>query len=216
MDVRSIFSARQGVSGSWDTGYCRTYRPFGGLWILLLLAGCAASPIDKPWRQAASNQPSFAEISADLESFRGQTVIWGGKIARARFQPAVTEIEVWQEPLDSSDRPKEKFDASQSRFLVRCLGSLNPASYFPGSLITVAGKIQEQAVHGAEIRRLGPFHYTYPAVRYPVIDCGQIHVWPKRWKLPHVYFPPYGISPRDWRGTGYVYPYYYQPYQPFR
>ncbi|MVF24027.1 hypothetical protein EVC37_20785 [Methylocaldum sp. BRCS4] len=216
MDIHSIFPARRGMSGSWGTGYCRMYRLCGWLWILPLLAGCAASPIAESWRQAATNQPSFAEISADPESFRGQTVILGGKVAAARVLPSVTEIEVWQKPLDSSDRPKEKFNASQSRFLVRCLGSLNSADYFPGRLITVAGEIQEQAVQDAEIRPLGRFHYIYPAVRYPVIDCGQVHVWPQRWELPDVYVPPYRFGPREWRGTGYAYPYYYQPYQPFR
>jgi outer membrane lipoprotein len=209
MDIRSIFPAGREVSG----GYRRVWRWCGWLWMLSLCAGCAQSPIAETWRQVARNQPSFAEISANPEFFAGQTVILGGEVARANSQPPVTEIEVWQERLDSGDRPDEHPSLSQGRFLIRCPGFLSPADYAQGSPITVVGEVQGQALKDAEIRPLGPFRYAYPAIRYPVIGCRQIQVWPSRRKALEAYAAPYGVGPRWWRWPGYAYPYYYRPFR---
>lgn len=199
---------------SW-TSWCRYVEYCGWLGMLLVLASCAHSPVGESWRQGAADQPSFAEIAADPGAFTGQKVILGGEVARATFQPEVAEIEIWQKPLDSDDRPEASFERSQSRFLVRCTSVLDPADYFRGRPITVAGEIQGEVVREAELRPLGRFHYVYPAVRYPVVDCAQIHVWPMRWKTPDVYVPPYSPNLRGWRGYGYGYPYYHQPYWPY-
>lgn len=141
MSIRSTFPAGRGILSSWTPWY-RCMEHCGWLGMLLLLAGCAHSPIVESWRQAAANQPSFEEINADPEAFTGQKVILGGEVARAKFQPEVAEIEIWQKRLDSGDRPEESFGPSQGRFLVRCTGALDPADYFRGSPITVAGEIQ--------------------------------------------------------------------------
>lgn len=132
MSIRSTFPAGRGIWSSW-TPWCRRMEHCGWLGMLLLLTGCAHSPIVESWRQAAADQPSFEEISADPEAFTGQKVILGGEVARAKFQPEVAEIEIWQKRLDSGDRPEESFGPSQGRFLVRCSGALDPADYFRGS-----------------------------------------------------------------------------------
>lgn len=214
MSIRSIFPPERGILSSWAP-WCRCMEHCGWPGVLLLLAGCAHSPVGESWRLAAADQPSFEEISAEPEAFTGQKVILGGEVARAKFQPEVAEIEIRQKRLDSGDRPKENLEPSPGRFLIRCIGALDPAHYFQGRPITVAGEIQGEVVREAEIRPLGRFHYVYPATRYPVVDCAEIHVWPMRWKVPDAYVPPYGPGLRGWRPYGYGYPYHHQPYWPY-
>lgn len=211
MDIRSIFRGRRAASGFSGMTCRRMWRNYGWLSILWFFAGCAQSPIAGSWRQAASNQPPFAEISAAPHSFMGQKVVLGGEVARTSVRPPVTEIEIRQIPVDSSGRPAKNSNAFQGRFLVRWPGVLNPADYFRGRLLTVAGEIRGLAGRSAEIRPLGAFRYAYPAVRYPVIDCRQIHLWPKRRMVPDVYVPPYEFGPYGWRGTSYTRPHYYRP-----
>ena len=125
MSIRSIFPTGRGMLNSW-TSWCRYVEYCGWLGMLLVLASCAHSPVGESWRQGAADQPSFAEIAADPGAFTGQKVILGGEVARATFQPEVAEIEIWQKPLDSDDRPEASFERSQSRFLVRCTSVLDP------------------------------------------------------------------------------------------
>lgn len=209
MDIRSIFPAGRGMSGFYGT-----WRRGAWLWLLLLCAGCASrSPIAGYWRQAALDQPPFAAISADPERYAGRPVILGGEVAGTRFEPPVTDIEVWEERLDASDRPDENPNASRGRFLIRCPGFLSPADYPQGRPLTVAGVVQGQAVRDAEIRPLGPFRYLHPEVRYPVIACRQIQFWPSRRKAFDLYAAPYGVGPRWWRSPSYAYPYDYRPFR---
>jgi outer membrane lipoprotein len=201
MDIRATVLAWRGA-----------WRPGGWLSLILLCAGCAGGPADDEFRRAAGSQPSFAEISAAPRLFLGRTVLLGGEVARARFEPPVTEWEVWQVPLDDSGRPAEN-GASSGRFLVRCPGFPRPADLAPGQPITVAGEIEGEALRDAEIRPLGPFRYLYPAARYPVIACRQIRGWPSRREALERYAAPYGVGPRWWRWPGYAHPYNYRPFR---
>lgn len=168
---------------------------------LTALAGCATSPFSKQIRQAAKRQPSFADLSAHPEAYKGRAVLLGGTIIQTTNRSNATEIEVLQRPLDSWDERPEDTDQSYGRLLVRCPRFLDSAVYAKDREITVAGEVQ-----GKEVRPLDQTQYPYP-----VIGCTQIHLWPIR--PPVAYYPypgPYGYGPW-WGGWPGYYPYWY-PY----
>ena len=96
---------------------CRFAHP--AIALALLAAGCSFSPISKPLRQAALGQPPFQAIQANPEAYRGRAVLLGGSIVQTVNQPNITEIEVLQRPLDSTDDSPADTDQSQGRFLVQ-------------------------------------------------------------------------------------------------
>ncbi|WP_156912605.1 Slp family lipoprotein [Methylocaldum szegediense] len=169
------------------------------IWITLLsVAGCSTSPFSKSVRTVTKKQPSFYEIIARPEAYKGRTVMLGGVIVQTTNRPQFTEIEVVQKPLDRSDRP-EDVDTSAGRFLIRCNRFLDSAVYAKGREVTVAGEVQ-----GKETKPLDQINYTYP-----VIGCKEIHLWATR--PTYVYYPmPYWYDPW-WRGWPGYYPYWY-PY----
>lgn len=167
--------------------------------LLPILAGCTVSPIPKPLRMAAEHQPTFADIAARPDAYRGRAVLLGGTIIQTTNLPRTTEIEVLQKPLDHYDDQPEISDRSSGRFLVRCPGFWDSAVYAKNRDITVAGTVE-----GKESRSLDQIQYSYP-----VINCQGIHLWPNQ--LPaYAYPPPYGYGPW-WRGGPGYYPYWY-PY----
>lgn len=181
-----------------------THPPCSRLpWFLLslLLAGCSASPISKPLRQAAEQQPAFSAIAVQPGAFKGRAVVLGGSVIQTTNQPKTTEIEVLQKPLSRYNDSPEDNDRSAGRFLVRCPGFLDSALYAKGRDITVAGPVE-----GAETRPLDQIQYTYP-----VIGCQQIHLWPAQPQAAY-YYPayPYGYG-LGWGGWAGYYPYWY-PY----
>jgi outer membrane lipoprotein len=209
MDISSGSSPVRAAPGATHR---RNWLRWSRLLVVPFCSGCATSPISESLRTAATNQPSFAEISAHPESFKGRMVVLGGEVVQTSHRPHVTEIEVWQQPLNAGDRP-ENVDHSPGRFLVRCRDSPDPAAYAAGHPITVAGEIEGREVKDREIRPLGRFHYTYPAISYPVIGCRQIQLWAARPKVPYYYTVPYWFDPGRRRWPSYYYPYYYEPFR---
>lgn len=164
---------------------------------LCVLGGCATSPFPASVRQAAKSQPTFADIRARPEAYKGRVVLLGGSIVQTTNLAKATEIEVLQKPLDSYDDRPEDTDRSSGRFLVRCQGFLDSAIYTKGREVTAAGPVQ-----APEIRPLDQTQYTYP-----VIGCDQLHLWPELPPVIYSYPPPYWGP--YWHGWGY--PYWY-PY----
>lgn len=170
------------------------------LLVLPILTGCTVSPIAKPLRAAAEHQPTFTDIAARPEAYKGRAVLLGGTIVQTTNLPKSTEIEVLQKPLARyNDRPEDS-DRSYGRFLIRCPGFLDSAIYAKNRDVTVAGTIE-----GQETRPLDQIQYTYP-----VIGCQDIHLWPNQSQAIYAYPPPYGYGPW-WRGWPGYYPYWY-PY----
>ena len=168
-----------------------------------IAAGCASSPFPKQITQAAKRQPSFTEISAHPEAYKGRTLLLGGTIIQTANLGNASEIEVLQKPLDRWNERPEETDQSYGRFLIRCTKFLDSAVYAKDREITVAGPLE-----GKEIRPLDQTQYPYP-----VIGCTQIQLWPQR--VPAAYYGygypgPYGYGPW-WGGWPGYYPYWY-PY----
>ena len=83
--------------------------------LLVMLAGCAS-------RQDAGDSSdvkalTFLQVKAAPDSFKGQEVIFGGKVLTARRQKDGTRIEILQLPLDRSLRPGYDLTQSQGRFI---------------------------------------------------------------------------------------------------
>ena len=148
--------------------------------VAAMLIGCATG-ISKEVRSQVTYSGSFSELQQSPEKFKGQTVIFGGKIIEAQILAQGPELMVLQIELDDGDHPLAD-DQSKGRFLIHSKQFIDPAIYPPGTLITVVGTIE-----GSQERLIGQMMY-----RYPVIDALEIKKWP----------PPADTSPRIHFGIG--------------
>jgi outer membrane lipoprotein len=148
--------------------------------LLVTLAGCASM------QEAEDSQAlSFLQVKVTPESFKGQTVVFGGKVLSARRQKDSTKIEILQLPLDRSSRPVSELTKSLGRFLALQQEFLDPATLPPGTRVTVTGEVS-----GSITLPLDEVDYTYP-----VIDIKRIQVWPGQEDMPRVIHPYMGPSP---------------------
>lgn len=150
------------------------------IWCLFILVGCAAG-ISKEARSQITYLGPFNTVQQQPEKYRGETIMWGGKVIDTRAKDDSTELVVLQLGLGSQQRPQDN-DQSQGRFIIQSRQFLDPAIYPQGTLITVVGPLK-----GAELRKIGEMEY-----RYPVIDVAEI----KKWK------PAGDASPRIHFGFG--------------
>jgi outer membrane lipoprotein len=137
------------------TAFCQT----------LILVACAGG-ISKEARSQITYFGSFKEVQQAPQKYRGETVMWGGKVIQTQAKDSATELVVLHLGLGSGDRPRDN-DQSQGRFLVRSDRFLDPAIYPHGTLITVVGPVK-----GTEVRTIGEMEY-----RYPVMDVIEIKKW---------------------------------------
>ena len=96
----------------------------------------------------------------------GKTVLLGGRILRVENLEDITVIEVLEEILSSRLKPSGP-EASRGRFLAEFSGFKDPAVFYPGALITVAGVLKR-----FEKRILGKAELTYP-----VLSPVEHHLW---------------------------------------
>ncbi len=145
-----------------------------------LLPGCATG-ISKEVRSQVTYEGGFAELQQNPERFKGQTVIFGGKVIASEMLAQGPELVVLQLELDGGDRPQDN-DQSKGRFLIHSKQFIDPAIYPQGTLVTVVGTLEE-----SQERLIGQMAY-----RYPVINALEIKRWP----------PPTDNSPRFHFGIG--------------
>jgi outer membrane lipoprotein len=130
--------------------------------LFITLAGCAST------HEAEDGQAlTFLQVKAAPDSFKGQSVVFGGKVLTARLQKDGTRIEILQLPLNRSLRPGYDLTQSQGRFLALQREFLDPATFMQGTRITVTGEIS-----GAITLPLDETDYTYP-----VIEITRLQVW---------------------------------------
>lgn len=159
--------------------------------LLVMLAGCAST-------QEAENRQAltFLQVKATPDSFRGQSVIFGGKVLTARRQKDSTRIEILQLPLDQSLRPGYDLTRSQGRFIALQREFLDPATIPPGTRITVTGEVS-----GSITLPLDETDYTYP-----VIDIKRVQVWAGSEDIARRIDPYYYMGPGPYWGP------YWSPY----
>jgi outer membrane lipoprotein len=148
----------------------RFFRAAVSLALLLMLSACAGG-ISKQARSQVTYAGPFSDVLGNPVEFKGETVIWGGRVIETQNRDGLTEIVVLQLPLDGKYRPADG-DQSLGRFLIRSAQFIDPVIYPPGTLITVVGQLQ-----GAENRLIGEMTY-----RYPVIDIVEIQKYDPRQK----------------------------------
>ena len=162
---------------------------FPSICILAVLVGC--TPVISPQLMDQVDRTlDYRAIAADPPGAKGKTVLLGGTIVQTVPKPGLTEIEIVQKALDSSEAPRLT-DRSEGRFLVVSERFLDPAVYSPGRDITVAGEVADP-----QTRRIGEIDY-----RYPVVQAIELRLWRPLGPPDYPYGWPYGGG---WRR----YPYY--------
>lgn len=132
--------------------------------LLLGLAACAPAPIYKATPGTVAATPM--QVAQTPEQFARGQVIWGGSVVGVRNLPDQSEIEILAYPLDSSQRPLLRADAS-GRFIAVVPGYVEPMNYPAGALITIDGQLA-----GTRAGQVGQASYVFPLVK-----VAQSHVW---------------------------------------
>ncbi len=146
-----------------QTGFGRTLVLLS---LVLGLISCAGG-ISQQARDQITYVGPFTDVQREPLKYQGQTMLLGGKVIETSTRAGTTEMVVLQLEIGNRDRPRDN-DQSQGRFLVRSAQFIDPAIFPPGTLITVAGRLQ-----GSESRLIGEMSYAYP-----VIDILEIKKWP--------------------------------------
>jgi outer membrane lipoprotein len=131
----------------------------------LLITGCASS--QEAGDGSGANQVSFLQVKASPDSFRGQSVVFGGEVLNARRLKDGTRIEILQLPLESSGHPGIDRTQSQGRFVAMHKEFLDPATLPYGTRVTVTGEIT-----GSVTLPLDETEYVYP-----VVESRHLQVW---------------------------------------
>jgi len=146
----------------------RVLLPLGAAALALLAAACSGSKVIPPeLEEQIDSSVSFRDIQASPQTVQGRTVLLGGEVLGARRVQDGVELEVLQLPVKGDDPPVERRTESQGRFLAVDRGAGDPASFPPGTRVTVVG-----AVTGDETRPLDQSTY-----RYPTVEVKHLYVW---------------------------------------
>ncbi|SPP63713.1 Slp family lipoprotein [Nitrospira lenta] len=133
--------------------------------LFLGAAGCATSQ-----ESGDSAQPpplAFAQVKAAPDSYKNQTVIWGGEVLSARRLKEGTRIEILQLPLNSSLQPTTELNQSQGRFVALRREFLDPATIPAGTFLTITGEVA-----GSITLPLDEMEYAYP-----IVELKTMKVW---------------------------------------
>lgn len=135
----------------------------------VLVAGCASNPevVPDPLKSQIDTQVTFQEILQQPETFQGKLVVVGGEVLHAKRSTEATQLEILQLPLDDSNRPSKIKTESQGRFLAFEQAFLDPATFPPGTRVTVVGEVT-----GSQTAHLDEMTY-----QYPTLAIKHLHVW---------------------------------------
>jgi len=146
----------------------RVLLPLAAAALALLAPACSGSKVIPPdFEEQIDSSVSFRDIQASPQTVQGRTVLLGGEVLGARRVQDGVELEVLQLPVKGDDPPVERRTESQGRFLAVDRGAGDPASFPPGTRVTVVG-----ALTGDETRPLDESTY-----RYPTVEVKHLYVW---------------------------------------
>lgn len=134
-----------------------------------LLAACSGAKVIPPeLEEQIDKSVSFSDIQASPQSYQGRTILLGGEVLASRRVQDGVELEMLQLPVrDDDDPPVDRRSESQGRFIAFDRGGADPASFPPGTRLTLVA-----AVSGEDTRRLDESTY-----RYPTVDVKHMYVW---------------------------------------
>jgi len=154
---------------------------FSTIVLLVTLTGCTSTQEARDGSDAQTNLLTFPQFKASPDSFKDQSVVFGGEVLTARRLKDGTRIEILQLPLDRSTRPGHDLTQSQGRFIAVQREFLDPATVPPGTRVTVTGEVT-----GSVTLPLDETDYSYP-----VIAIKQLRVWPRSEDMPPSIRPYY-------------------------
>jgi len=158
----------------------------------LIISGCSY-PISAHLRDEARDI-NIPMVANNPDQYKGDIVIWGGKIIKTRTLKTGTQVYVLHMPLDYMEKPEDNL-TSRGRFIAATQEFLDPELYSSGKLVTVAG-----TVTGTESHPVGETEYPYP-----VIDIKEIHLFKPETQF--IYTGGwYGWGPA-WYGGPFLYDY---------
>ena len=128
---------------------------------------------------------AFLQVKAAPDSYRGQSVVFGGEVLAARRLKDGTRIEILQLPLDRSGRPVPDRTQSQGRFIAMHREFLDPATVPPGTRVVVTGEVT-----GSITLPLDETEYTYPVLEARHIDVLPAPEAAARSSRPYPYMGP--------------------------
>ena len=133
-----------------------------------LLSACSGAEVIPPeLEQQIDKSVTFSDIQASPQSLQGRTVVLGGEVLASRRVQDGVELEILQLPVKGDDPPVDRRSESQGRFLALDQGGADPASFPPGTRLTLVG-----AISGEDTRRLDESTY-----RYPTVEVKHLYVW---------------------------------------
>lgn len=151
-----------------------------------MLIGAAACAANQEYGDGAQPpQITFAQVKSTPDSYKGQTVTWGGEVLSARRLKEGTRIEILQLPLASSLRPTMELNKSQGRFIALQREFLDPATVPAGTFVTVTGELA-----GSITLPLDETEYAYP-----IVELKTIKVWTRVEDQPVRIRPHIGPGP---------------------
>jgi outer membrane lipoprotein len=136
---------------------------------LLFSSACSSGPevIPRELESQIDSSVSFPQLLASPAAYSGKTVVLGGEVLSAKRLQDGTQLEILQLPVQGDDPPAWRRSESQGRFLAFDRGGLDPASYPPGTRVTVVGEVT-----GERVQPLDDSDY-----RYPTVAVKHVHVW---------------------------------------
>jgi outer membrane lipoprotein len=165
------------------------------LFLPAFVSSCAY-PISQEYRREAKPGLTFAMVDKDPGAYKGDVVIWGGRIIRTVNTEKGAEIYVLETPLNYREKPMPA-EYSEGRFIAETDSYIDPLVYHSGKMLTVAGVVAGSKKISGHKNKL-----TYT---YPVIQIKELNLWKKRVHEPY-YYPNYpydewGYGPY-WSGYG--------------
>jgi outer membrane lipoprotein len=163
----------------------------------LALAACNQyQVIPKQYQGQVNRNLTFAEAKGHPQTYKGQTVVWGGEVLNATRLPDRTKIEVLQLPLTDDLIPAGERTESSGRFLAFDTHGeiLDPAVVKEGTRLTIVGQIQGSVSSTSDLG----LH------EYPSLQIRDMTVWDKKASraMGYPYYGPY-------------YGHYYYGYRPY-
>lgn len=158
--------------------------------VLALVFRLTACATNQDTSDGSVDHIPFQQVKSAPDSFKGQSVIFGGEVLTARRMKDGTRIEILQLPLDRSGSPGYDLTQSQGRFLAIYKEFLDPATIPHGTIVTVAGEVT-----GTMTLPLDETEYTYP-----VVEAKRVQVWPDADQSVQRIRPYYGPGPYPYWG----------------
>jgi outer membrane lipoprotein len=154
--------------------------------VFLVLIGCASQQAEEG---SSASAIQFLQVKAAPDSYRGQSVVFGGEVLGAKRLKEGTRIEILQLPLDRSGHFGTDRTQSQGRFIAMQRDFLDPATLPPGTRVLVTGEVT-----GSMTLPLDETEYTYPVVEARHLEVVPPPEMAYRGRRPY-YYPYMGPGP---------------------